>query len=79
MTYKLRLCGSVDRICKKNGFRDLFAQENSPKVPVLEADSSQRWADSMIFHEFVNQKVRQKVFFINFGIPTPQHPDTSLG
>jgi hypothetical protein len=52
--------------------------EKSPKVPVLEADSSQRWPGSIKFHEFVNSLIGQKDFFINFGIPALQNPDTSL-
>jgi hypothetical protein len=51
----------------KNGFYDLFAQKKTHKASVFEADSSQRWHDSIIFHEFVNQKARQKDFFENFG------------
>jgi len=51
----------------KNGFYDLFAQKNTHKASVFEADSSQRWHDSINFHEFVNQKARQKDFFKNFG------------
>jgi hypothetical protein len=54
-------------LLSKNGFYDLFAQKNTHKASVFEADSSQRWQDSIIFHELVNQKARQKDFFKNFG------------
>jgi hypothetical protein len=57
----------LDCLCPKIGFSDLLAQEKSPKVSVFEADYSQRWHYSIIFHEFVNQKARQKDFFKNFG------------
>jgi hypothetical protein len=41
--------------------------EKSPKVLVFEATSFQRKHDSIIYHEFVIQKGRQKDFFKNFG------------
>jgi hypothetical protein len=62
----------------KNGFGNLFARGKSPEVPDLKATSFQRRHDRIISHEFVNQKVRQKDFFKNFGIPALQNPDISL-
>ena len=38
----------------RNVFEDLFAQENSPKASVLEADYSQRWHDSPNFAITIN-------------------------
>jgi hypothetical protein len=32
----------------------------------------------MNFHEFINPPAGQKVFFKNYGLPTPLNPDTSL-
>jgi hypothetical protein len=57
----------LDCLCPKIGFSDLLAPEKSPKVPILEAYSPQQWHDSIKFHEFVDQKARQKDFFKNFG------------
>jgi hypothetical protein len=67
MPPELRLCGSVGRLRSKIVIGNLFAVENSPKVSVLEPDSSWRGHDSIISHEFSTQKVRQKDFFKNFG------------
>jgi len=73
----LRSCGSLGQRRTKR-FLVPFGREKSLKVPVLEATSFQSWHVSIKFHEFVNQKGRQKDFFLNFGIPAPQKPDTSL-
>jgi len=62
----------------KNGFGNLIAQENSLKIPILEADSPQKWHDSIKFHEFDNQKSQTEGFFQKFRKPALQNPDTSL-
>jgi hypothetical protein len=51
----------------KNGLGNLFAQKNSPKASVFEAGSSQRWHDSIIFHELVNSATGYRDFFKNFS------------
>jgi hypothetical protein len=76
--FKTRLCGNLGRHNQKTGLGTSCPGKITPKVSVLEAQSSRRWHDSIISHEFVNQKVRQKDFFKNFGIPNPQNPEPSL-
>ena len=73
---KPRLCGNLGHH-SLHGFSDLLAPEKSPKVSVLEADSLQRWHDSIIFLEFVSPPAGQRDFFKNIGIPAPLIPGTS--
>jgi len=46
----------------KKGLGNLFAQKNSPRASVLEADFSQGRQISIIYHEFVNKKWRRGIF-----------------
>ena len=61
----------------KNGVGNLVAEQNSPQVSGLEADSSLGWQDSINMNLF-NQNLRKKDFFINFGKLAFQNSDTSL-
>ena len=53
----------------------LFARQKSPKVSGLEADSSKGRQVSIIFHEFFNQKVGEKIFQ-KFWHTCPSKPGT---
>ena len=55
----------------KKRLGNLFAQKSFPKASVFEADSSQRWHSSIIFHEFVKQTAGQRHFFTNLYKPLP--------
>jgi hypothetical protein len=55
----------------KNGFWDLFAYGNSPKVSVLEADSIQQWHDTINSQEFINPLAGKRNFSVNFSIHAP--------
>ena len=59
--YILRLCRQPGPLESKNGVGNLVAEQNSPQVSGLEADSSLGWQDSINMNLF-NQNLRKRIF-----------------